>query len=73
MCSNCESLESLVVFSDQDWRHPSDILEQLKEFGDFSWTLHRTIKTSIQGFGERKTAWGSFVIKAMLSDCAASV
>jgi hypothetical protein len=57
ICSSCKSLDSLVVFRDQDWRRPADILEQLEEFGDFSWTLHRTIKASMQGSGERKTAW----------------
>jgi hypothetical protein len=60
ICSSCESLQSFVVFRDQDWRRHSDIVEQLEEFGFFSWTLHRTIKTSMQGSGERKTAWVFF-------------
>jgi hypothetical protein len=60
ICSSCESLQSFVVFRDQDWRRHSDIVEQLEEFGVFSWTLHRTIKTSMQGSGERKTAWVFF-------------
>ena len=60
LCSNGKSLDSLVVFHDQDWRRPADILEQLGEFGDFSWTLHRAIKTSMQGSGERKIAWVFF-------------
>jgi hypothetical protein len=53
-------LDSLVVFRDQNWCRHSDILQQLEEFGDFSWTLHRTVKTSMQGSGERKTAWVFF-------------
>jgi hypothetical protein len=57
LCTRCKTLESLVVFRDQDWRRPADILQQIQEFGDFSWTLHRTVKTSMQGSGERKTAW----------------
>ena len=58
LCSSSKSLDSLVVFRDQDWRRPADILEQLEEFGDSSWSLHRTltIKTSMRGSGERKTA-----------------
>ena len=40
ICSSCKSLDRLVVFRDQDWRRPSDILKQLQEFGDFSWTPH---------------------------------
>jgi hypothetical protein len=57
LCSSCKSLDSLVVFRDQDWLRPADILEQLEEFGDSAWRLHRTIKTSMQGSGEGKTAW----------------
>jgi hypothetical protein len=53
-------LDSLIVFRDRNWRRPADILEQLEEFGDFSWTLHRTVKTSMQGSGERKTVWVFF-------------
>ena len=60
ICSSCESLESLVVFRDQNWCRHSDILQQLEEFGDFSWTLNRTVKTSMQGSRERKTAWVFF-------------
>ena len=60
LCSSSKSLDSLVVFRDQDWRRPADILEQLEEFGDSSWSLHRTIKTSMRGSGERKTAWVFF-------------
>jgi len=60
ICSRCKSLDSLIVFRDQDWRRHSDILRQLQEFGDFSWKHHRTIKTSMQGSGERKTAWVFF-------------
>ena len=60
LCSSSKSLDSLVVFRDQDWRRPADILEQLEEFGDSSWSLHRTIKTSMHGSGERKTAWVFF-------------
>ena len=57
LCSSCKTLESLVVFRDQDWRRPADILQQIEEFGDVSWTLHRSIKTCMQGSGEQKTAW----------------
>ena len=57
LCANCETVDSLVVFRDRKWRRPADILEKLKEFGDFNWTLNRTIKTSMQGSGEGKTAW----------------
>jgi hypothetical protein len=53
-------LDSLVVFRDQDWTRPTDILQQLEEFGDFSWTHRDTIKTCMQGSGERKTAWVFF-------------
>jgi hypothetical protein len=53
-------LDSLIVFRDRNWRRPADILEQLEEFGDISWTLHRTINTSMQGSGERKTVWVFF-------------
>jgi hypothetical protein len=60
LCSSCKSLDSLIVFRDKDWRRPEDILEQLNEFGDFVWRLHRTIKTSMQGSRERKTAWVLF-------------
>ena len=60
LCSSCESLDSLIVFRDRNWQRPADIFEQLKEFGDFSWTLHRTIKTSMQGSGERKSVWVFF-------------
>lgn len=60
LCSCCESLDSLVVFRDKNWRRPADIFEKLEEFEDFSWTLHRKIKTSMQGSGERKTAWVFF-------------
>jgi hypothetical protein len=60
LCSCCESLDSLIVFRDRNWRRPAHILEQLEEFGDFSWTLHRTVKTSMQGSGERKTVWVFF-------------
>jgi hypothetical protein len=58
--SSCQSLETFVVFRDQKWRRPSHILEQLEDFGDISWTLHRQIKTSMQGSGEQKTAWVFF-------------
>jgi hypothetical protein len=60
LCSSCKSLDSLVVFRDQKWCRPSHILEQLEDFGDISWTLHRQIKTSMQGSGEQKTAWVFF-------------
>jgi len=58
--SSCQSLETFVVFRDQKWGRPSHILEQLEDFGDISWTLHRQIKTSMQGSGEQKTAWVFF-------------
>ena len=45
LCANCETVDSLVVIRDRKWRRPADILEKLKEFGDFNWTLNRTIKT----------------------------
>jgi hypothetical protein len=60
LCVNCKSLDSLVVFRDQDWTRPTDVLQQLEEFGDFSWTHRDTIKTCMQGSGERKTAWVFF-------------
>ena len=60
LCSCCESLDSLIVFRDRNWRRPADILEQLEEFGDFLLTLHRMINTSMQGSGEKKTVWVFF-------------
>ena len=57
LCAKCVSVDSLVVFHDRKWRTPDDILKQLQEFGDFRWSYSRTIKTSMQGSGERKTAW----------------
>jgi hypothetical protein len=53
-------LDSLVVFRDQKWCNPLYILEQLEDFGDISWTLHRQIKASMQGSSEQKTAWVFF-------------
>jgi hypothetical protein len=60
LCTSCKSLDSLVVFRDHDWARPTDILEKLEEFGDFSWTHRDTIQTSMQGSRERKTAWVFF-------------
>jgi hypothetical protein len=57
LCAKCVSVDSLVVFHDRKWKTPDDILKQLQEFGDFGWSYSRTIKTSMQGSGERKTAW----------------
>jgi len=55
LCAKCVSVDSLVVFHDRNWRTPDDILKRLQEFGDFAFS--RTIKTFMQGSGERKTAW----------------
>jgi hypothetical protein len=33
LCFCCESLDSLIVFRDRNWRRPADILEQLEELG----------------------------------------
>ena len=51
----CVSVDSLVVFHDRNRRTPDDTLKRLQEFGDFAFS--RTIKTFMQGSGERKTAW----------------
>jgi len=57
LCAKCVSVDRLVVFHDRKWKTPKDILKQLQEFGDFGWTYSQTIQTSMQGSGERKTAW----------------
>ncbi len=59
LCSCCESLDSLIVFRDQNWRRPADIFKHLEELGDFLWTLHRR-SYSMQGSCERKTVWVFF-------------
>ena len=57
LCAGCKLIDSLVVFLDRMWRRPADILSQLEIFGDVEWEHQTTIKTSMQGSGERKTAW----------------